>query len=172
MTLGYLMLLVAAIVSVRAGVSVHRYLSFGAMAAGGAAVNYFFMEPVYSFRVSQATDMTALGFYGLLGMFVALYKTAPVPNAADFTLARLQPVGRSPDDSADLLDVYHFDLLVQLCAELGGMRGSSVDLSAVLNLALRKLGADSESSAPEILEDVRRQVEYEQWIASQLGDRG
>ncbi len=168
MTLSYLSLAVAAVISVRTSVSVHRYLGFGAMAASGAAVNYFLMEPVHSFRISQIGDLTALGFYSLLGMFVALYQTASVRHAVALAVPRFQPVRRSPGESADLLDAYHFNLLVQLCADIGRMRGTSVDLRVVLNIALKRLGVDSERSSREILEDVQRQLEYEAWIASQL----
>ncbi len=168
MNLGYLMLVIAAVISVGTSLSVHRYLGLGTMAAGGAVVNYFFMEPVHSFRISQIGDIAALGCYGVVGMIVVLSQTTAVRPGTALRLARFQLHARSIDESTPLLDGYHFDLLVQLCAEISRMRGASVDLRDVLNVALRRLGEDSESASGEILDDVQRQLEYEEWIASQL----
>ncbi len=161
------MLALAALVSVGASVSVHRYLGLCAIAAGGAGVNYFLMDPVYSFRVSQISDIAALSFYGVVGMFVTLHQTS---QAGAFTFRRYQPHRRSPTrDGATLLDKYHFDLLVQLCVEIGKMSGTSVDFRDVLNVALRRLGEKVDSGgAREILEDVRLQLEYEEWAVSKL----
>ncbi len=168
MSLSYLSLVIVAALSVRASASIHRYLGFGTMAAGAVAVNYFLMEPVHSFRVSQIGDMLALGCCGFVGMFAAIYQTASVRRAATLVLPRFQSKHRSLWENAELLDVYHFELLVQLCAEIARMRGFPVDRRVILNIALRRLEADSEASSREILEDIRCQVAYEEWSASHL----
>ncbi|PZR75082.1 MAG: hypothetical protein DLM73_06160 [Chthoniobacterales bacterium] len=153
----YLMLALSAAIAMYASISIHRYCGLCAIAAGGAWVNYFFMNPVYSFRISQTGDIAALSVYGVFGLFVTLHQTK---NSRPHLSSR---------DRATLLDAYHFGLLMQLCSEINKVRGASVDLREVLNVALQRLRQEVDlKRADEILEDIRSQLEYEKWAASKL----
>src|SRR5689334_18308980 len=48
-----------------------RLIGFGVMGLWSAGTAYFFMAPVYSFRVSNSRDLAALALYGTVGLVLA-----------------------------------------------------------------------------------------------------
>lgn len=52
-----------------------RLIGFSVMGLWSAGTAYFFMAPVYSFRVSNSRDLAALALYGTVGLVLA--RTTP-----------------------------------------------------------------------------------------------
>jgi hypothetical protein len=165
----HLMLALMMVVAIGFSVSTHRYLGLCAIAVGGAAVNYFLMEPTYSFHVSQRGDMAALSLYSIFGMVVAMRKESESHRpGAWIKRARLNLRFRV---RAVPLDPYHLALLVKLSTEINQESAVPVDPGQILSVALRRLrqNVDAEGTG-EILEDVRLQLAYEEWISQLRSD--
>ncbi|MDQ6699191.1 MAG: DUF4118 domain-containing protein [Acidobacteriota bacterium] len=98
----YLALLAAALFAFCLSVAIHRYVALCTLAGGGVSVAYFFMEPIYSFQVSEIPDLVALGAYSVFGVLLtfASHKKHPItrPGSGDFGN---DPAHRSVEDNRE-----------------------------------------------------------------------